>query len=854
MISSYKQLTGRYLKANKKRSLLTIIGILLSVALIATIGFFIVGMQQAQIEDIKNGYGSWHVSFSAPEEEIISKVVNNPKVLKSGMYQQGEQINIKKDLKLSPTIASGKALELLPMKIKEGRFPKEKNEVALEKWVLPYIGDNIKVGDNIKIQNREYTLTGILQDSVYTQSQKNGTMLLISDNIDRRKAALLAEVSPKTNLKNAVKELTSLTDKKITSINDKGQKIQIPSVVKNSLLIDMQGGGDRNSGLAQLYIPVGIIIGIVVVATIAVIYNAFQISVVERIKQFGLLRAIGTTPKQIRKIVLREATILTIIGIPLGILVGVAAICTIQYVFQVIGGDSVEWFKLSISPAVIIISIIVGVVSVYVSALIPAFLAGRISPLVAINSRTSIVKEKIKKKRFSIMGKIFKFEGALASKNIKRNRKRYRITVFSIVISVVLFITFKSFMDMTLNISDTLNESKNIHFLVQTNSSTFIDNNIIKNISTLNSIDKVYKVYKQYDFDQFIDKDKEIKAIKGIGSIYGRNTNINGQEKVLMNGSINVYDKAALQASKKYIQSGSIDIDKLNNENGVVVINKNQLLNDKTNKKYVGPIVGIKVGDEIELQYSGETSNTVTNNGQGITTRINPAQNKGKLNKVKVIAILKEDPFDFQGLQNGIKIITTEEMAKKLTGKNDIGVVALNIVTKNVKNEGASKAEIEKGIKSQPSLSLINYLDGNRKTKSTILMVKILVYGFIVVVSLIGSVNIINTLTTNIILRKKEFAALKAIGLTQKGLRKMIILEGLLYAIVGTIYGSIIACGLSYMIYSGMSGIREMIWPVPWDAMIIATIASLVISYLSVLSPLARINKENLIEAVREDY
>jgi putative ABC transport system permease protein len=560
------------------------------------------------------------------------------------------------------------------------------------------------------------------------------------------------------------------------------------------------------------------------------------------------------TPKQIRKIVLREATILSVIGIPLGIVLGIIAISIIGFVFKSIGGDSVVFMKLSISPTVILISLLIGLVSIYVSALIPAFFAGKISPLVAINSRTSITKEKIKKRRNFIIGRLFKFEGMLASKNIKRNRKRYRITVFSIVISVVLFITFKSFMDMTLNISKNINESKNVHFLVQQDSSTsgeknFVDNKVIDNISKLDSVDKLYKIYNVYNFLEILDRDKVTEG----GKIYGVNKNIDGKEKVLMGGSINIYDNAALQASKKYIQSGSINVDELNSENGVILINKSEFANDKTNKTYVGPVVNLKVGDEIELKHQGETI-TQKINGTSANVHENPNKSNGETKKVKVMAILKADPFDFNGTQSGPKLITTEEMAKKLMGINDIEAIGLNISIKNIKNEESAKSHIEGAIKSYPSLSLINYLDSNRTEKSAILMIKILVYGFIVVVSLIGSVNIINTLTTNIILRKKEFAALKSIGLTQKSLRKMIVLEGLLYGIVGTIYGSVIACGLSYMIYKGTSGIRETVWPVPWTAIIIAAVASLAIGYLSVLSPLARINKENLIEAVREDY
>jgi putative ABC transport system permease protein len=218
------------------------------------------------------------------------------------------------------------------------------------------------------------------------------------------------------------------------------------------------------------------------------------------------------------------------------------------------------------------------------------------------------------------------------------------------------------------------------------------------------------------------------------------------------------------------------------------------------------------------------------------------------------MAILENEPFNYRGNSQGLKIITTKEIGVKLINKKDIKPVNLNIALKDVKSEETAKIGIEAAIKSNPYLMVINNIDSNRKSKSAILMVQILLYGFVVVVSLIGSVNIVNTLTTNIILRNREFATLKSIGLTQKGLKKMIVLEGLLYGTVSAIYGSIIGCGISFFLYKAMGGFREFGWLVPWEAMTIAGIASLVLGYISVLSPLSRIKKENLIEAVREDY
>ncbi len=837
MLNNYKQLTGRYLKASKKRTILTIIGIILSVALISSIGLFFKGIQLAQIDDAKNSYGSYHIMYNNVDKDLLSKIQNNPKVARNGLIVNGQKIEVQKGIKLRELIATNKGLELLPFRIKEGKFPEKENDIALEKWTLKSIDKNAKVGSKITIAGKEYTLTGILDDNTKNQMDNEGVILYVNNSIDlsKEKEAMLAvEISSKTNLRTAVRELKELKDQK--------------NVHVNSFLVSMQGGAEKDSSIMGLYTTIAIIIGIVMISTIAVIYNSFHISVVDRIKQFGLLRAVGTTPKQIRKIVFREASILALIGIPLGLLFGVIAIYGIGFTFNIIGKNSVQFVKPSISPDILAISALVGLVAIYISAFLPAHFAGKISPLVAISSRNSINKEKIKRRKSFIFNKLMGFEGSLAYKNIKRNKKRYRITVFSIIISVLLFITFKSFMDMSLQISSDLNESQDIHFTVYKNRNGKegkfgIEDKFIKDLSNLKSIDKSYNVYHNIELASVIEKSAEISEVKEIEGIY-KDIKYEGKDRTFMNSSLAVYDNNSLEASKKYLAAGNIDIDKLNSENGVIVINKNRMYMEKKKKSYYGAASNLKVGDEIFLK-SGDNSETPEVFG------------KGKVEKVKVMAVLENDPFNFHGSQNGLKLITTEKVAKDLVDKERarlIEPVNVSMKLKDVKNEEAVQGEIEEIIKQDASLKLINSIDDNRKMKSTMLMVQILMYGFVTVISLIGSVNIINTLTTNIILRKREFAALKSIGLTQKGLRKMIVLEGLFYGIFGALYGSILGTGVSYLMFSGMSGARDFSWNIPWNAIIIAVICSLAIGYLSVLSPLARIKKDNLIEAIKDEH
>nr|WP_207750622.1 ABC transporter permease [Anaeromonas gelatinilytica] len=814
--------------------MLTIIGIILSVSLISSIGLFLKGMQEVQIEKAKNTYGSHHLQYTNPDKGLIEKISNNPKVARNGTFNVEEEFTINDSIDVREISATNQALELLPYQVKEGRFPEDEGEVALEGWLLRYIDSNADIGGKIEINNEEYRLVGILENNIMEQINNRGNILKKGNYSGEKETVLLVEISSKTNLKSAVKELSKLGEE--------------DDFEKNEALLGVQGASERdNEAFLGLYIAVGVIILIVVISTIAVIYNSFQISVMERIKEFGLLRAVGTTPKQIRKIILREATLLSLIGIPIGLFFGIVAIYSISFAFKLIGGENLEVFKPVISPTILGCSAAIGLVSIYLSALMPSIFASKISPLVAISSRKSIKKEKIKRRKslpVKITGKLLGFEGELAHKNIKRNRKRYRITVFSIIISVILFITFKSFVDMSLTVTDGLKESQNVHFSITrgvqgTSEGITIDEDVIKEIEDISSVKKVYKVYDGYEFNMEIDKNKEIKELQGFEQDIYRESSSNGKTEI--SGSINIYDKNVLDASKKYVKSGNIDTEELDEENGVILIRKNRIFNYDTNNTYYGPVADIKVGDKIN-----------------VSERLYWDQDEEKADKLgeelKVVAIVEDEVFSYNGNPEGLRFITSKNVAKRFTKEESLSPINLNIVLKDIESEKMAIAKIENIIKENPDLEIINHIDNNRKNKSSILMIQILLYGFVVVVSLIGSVNIINTLTTNILLRKREFATLRSIGLTHKGLRKMIVLEGMLYGIKGIIYGSIIGSILSFILAGGINEAREFSWGIPWSTIGIAAIATLIIGYLSVLYPLARIKKDNLIETIKGDY
>ncbi|TVX93349.1 ABC transporter permease [Paenibacillus agilis] len=660
MISSYKQLSSKYLKGNIKRTVLTFVGIVLSVALISTIGLFMKGSQLSQIENIKKLDGvSFHVGISNYDEAILNKIRYNPQIASSGLMSQGEVVPAG-DISVQMNFADYPAMAFLTYSLVDGKLPANGDEAVVDSWALPYIKDNLQIGDSFELGGNEYKLVGILNNREFTQKSKVARLLTYKRDFVAGEGRILVEIDEKADFNKVIDEINSLTESTHIEINQQ--------------LINVLKPGTNESVLAMVII----VVSIVVIATAVVIYNAFQISVVERMKQFGLLRSIGATRKQIRQIVMREAAVLAVLAIPIGIVCSILALAVLQFIFDLIikNGAGVSFFH--IDWQIILISSILTLAAVFASSYYPAFSAGRISPLLAISSRLSIKKETIKKQKNVVLKKPLSFPLSLALKNVKRNKNRYTITILSIIISSVLFITFTSIMDFAFS------------------------SKYVEDLSTKSDI----TIHLQVD-------------------------------------------------NHDSIASGSQQVLKL--------------------------LKSFENVSEVELQDA-----------------------------------------------------------------------RFNIHLQDVDQSNATAQNIQQTIGTKFDITIIDNVHENKSKQESELVIKVLVYSFIAVVSLIGSLNIINTITISIIIRRKELAALKSIGMSQRDLKKMIIYEALIYGISGSLQGIFFGCILSYIMYLAVSGISAIEWSIPYEACLITFAAALLISYASVLIPLRKIQKDNLIDVIRE--
>lgn len=856
MINSYKAISGRYLKSNKKRTALTIIGIILSVALITSICTFILTVQNSMLEQQIKEVGAFHAVVEKATRADIEKLEINPKIDKLGLGKSEEPVQFIKDKLIGINHLNESGFELMNVQLEEGELPKKGNEIAVERWILRYFESGIKVGDEIEIKDekgnaKSYVLSGIVKDDWRSQNigTAKGYMAVDHEILQGSEVTALVQIKEKADKWQVINEIKE-------SVSEGAE------VSHNEDLMRLTGESSDSGLNAAITTVVIMVIGIVVLATVVVIYNAFQISIAERIKQIGLLRAIGTTKKQIINLVLREATLMILIGVPLGMFFGIIAVYCIAFVFTKLTptGDFSN-LKVVLSPITLILSGIIGALSIYASAYLPARSAGKTSPLVAISSQALIKKEK-RRRGGLFLGRFLKIDWGMALKNVKRNKKRFYVTVFSMAISVTLFVTFTSFAKFSSNFTDEITESNDMDFSVSLN---YNDDNVDgiseKLIDEVKAIPNVENIYKRYSrlstcealVDRSIIPEEVLKWSEESGKEFGMNENrlptvsLDGKEKLSIPVVIDAYDEGKLEKSHKYVKEGSIDNLK---EDEIIVVRNTRFFGERT---LISPMANLKVGDEVPLStdyyyYDGESSEVQ------IKEDLNYASDE--VEKLKVAAIVEVAPFKDADYYETLNIIVSEKTAEKIIKdnlylQNQYYVESLDIrLTDDVYVDDVDSAlrELEN---TNPGITYFNKIEFNKQDKAFKIQMLILLMGFTIVISLISAVNIVNTVTTNILLRRKELAALEAIGMTNKQVRRMITFEGVLFGIYGGIIGSVLGTAFSYMLYEPMSSIRRFAFAFPWQSIIIAVTAVVIVGYISALIPLRRLKKDSIIEVIR---
>lgn len=843
------------LKLNKKRSIVIIIGIILSTALICGVAGLVTSFQKTMVDTAKEGQGNYHTIFyNVPKDEL--KYIEENREVKD--YFLSEELGYSylpnpKNVEETPIVnvisMNDKFIENMSVKLKEGRLPENDTELAISTRINEKFNTNYKVGDTITLnineteQNMEngipktYKIVGIIERPILAIESYDVdwfTAITKMQNVNKKANIAVLYNKPKDYIKN-IENINNMTK---TENNEDGASFSGLSnkyksykynLMVNKELLAYEGASLDDETLKTIYGLGAFIIGIVLVSSVFVIRNGFEISITERLKQYGMLSSIGATKKQIKKSVYFEGFILGLIGIPIGILSGVFAIYILVNVVNYILKDYISKGTLltySMSWIAIAISVFVSIITIWLSCKKSAKKASKVSPIEAIRNSEDVKLKAKKVKCPKIITKIFKTGGEIAYKNLKRSKKKYRTTVISIIVSIVIFISISSFIQYGFKMSEAYYTEINYNYMVFMQENENEDNKeelkkykILEDISKLPDVGE-YSINKSNVLTMNMDEKHKAELTEYGKEIKERFYN---EENGVRIDEINVISLSK-EAYERYVSKLGGDYEKY--KNGAILIDKNINTNND-GKKIQGNIYTWKKGDII-------------------TGKINDTQYN-----IEILAKTEEIPAGVNILYNpDAFIIVSEDFINKV-GYKSIALYS-NSNDAYKLDEEIKQYKQENNI-TDNTIQTFNMEESARAENAIVLVISIFLYGFIGVITLIGITNIFNTITTNMNLRKKEFAMLKSIGMTKKEFNRMIRLESIFYGLKSLIIGIPIGIILSYGMYTVFRNNMEMEYILPYKSIVISIVFVAVIIGIIMKYSMSKINKQNVIETIRND-
>lgn len=849
------KLSLKNLLLNKKRSVGTLIGIALSVALICAVAGMFIGLQDALVQTTIQSQGNYHIELFNQTDDDIKVLENNRdieeiEVLTDAGYSEFDMPTEERPYIHLYSYDDEKSFANLTVDLLDGDYPKNSNEILISEELYLLDKDKYNIGKEITLNYGErktldgYTMTKenpYNEDEVITNStEETFTIVGIMDRDygldphgDPGIGCLTVDLENSINnnqsvyirIKNpASYEKTFSEILGTTFTNDSPTATEEYSI--NASLLRWQALKFDSSTTTMIYSIMSVLLVIIVGTSIFCIKNSFDISVMEKKKNYGMLASAGATKKQTKKNVITEGLMLGIIGIPVGIIVGYIAVFILTIIVNGVIGDfitrNVE-MRCIISWLPILVSIILGVVTIYFSSIRAAKKASKVSPIDLIRSNDDVKINKNKLKTPSIIKKVFGIGGVIAYKNLKRSKKKYRTTVISLAVSVFVFISMNTFMYYTFSVTNTYYNNIDYNIMV---TSSFEDSPKLEDVLKVKGTDDYTMLYQSSlttdgyleidDLSKLTDFGKNIleEGLREQGCYDERKDifDMNCDKKRKMN-IIGMDEKSF----KEYVDKLGLDYNSVKNKG--VLVNNYSYINAEGVRMEKG-IYNYKKNDTIKGTYNGSPLEIDVSE----VTNVRPS-----------------------GLENfwdsGGYLIVSEEEYHDLDFRP-------YILTIQADNPTQVTLDIDEEL---PELSAVNIEENAQAEKSLYLLMAIFLYGFIAVITLIGVTNIFNTITSNLELRQKEFAMLKSVGMTKKEFNRMINLETIFYSIKALIYGVALGSIGSYLVYLATASKLDYGYHFPLTATIISIVAVFVLVYIIMRYSMSKINKQNIIETIRKD-
>ena len=736
--------------------------------------------------------GSFEGIYKRVNKDKLDIIKNNASIDQYGIYKAIGTSQYE-DSNLGLIYADNTIKNMANIKFEDGTMPEKENEIAIESGYLNLLNNGAKIGDKIKlsyeslstgeIKEKEFILSGILQTSDISKAQKSYSAIIsksyfVSEEVDENTKynVYINIVKPKKLTADEVKE-------SILSIA-KNMGIEEYDVRINTDYINASNPDPQ-------VIAGGIVVALIIIlSSMLVIYSIFYVSVINKVHEYGKLRAVGATKRQIRKIILREGFILSCISIPLGIAIG-------YLIGQVVILKALKMDRYGVGGMNIFIAIgvaVITVISVLLSLLKPMKMACNISPVEAMRYDGNDSKQKKRKGYEEINLKKITFA------NLSRNKKRTVITLLSLSLSGILFIVASTIM----NCMNPENMAKD-HSLGDI--TVYLDNydwnedgsNNLYDIQANNPLGK--------EMCERLENIPGVKKINMEKSAWA-SIDIGAGEKNLED--IQGFDKEFYDELSEHLVEGEINKEALESGEGLVY----------THPSYAKEI-GIKVGStQVITIYDGKDSYK---------------------KEFTVLALV-----DIGGASIRIPESVMDSLIKTDTTIR-VGLEVKKDMLKSVEEE------IKNITDNDEYLSYGTLEDSIETYKKSMAITSVLIYSLVIIIGVIGLMNLINTMITSIITRKRELGILQAIGLSDKQLVKMLQIEGLFYT-VGTLLitltlGNIL--GYIAVIIFRNTGASYAIYDYPLTQTIIMIVAITLVQILITYMVTNNFKKDSLVDRIR---
>lgn len=838
---SFWGIIPRYIIKNKKRIVFMGIGIVLSIALIVSLSIIQESVSKTSYERmVDDAGGIYDISFFTRDYEKFEELKTDSAVEKMSIAANLGQYKIPNSkVNIDIKAYDENITEFLNFNLIEGRYPRKENEIALEQWVLDAFPQKYEIGDTIKLPHTvEYrTLEGErLQEEIESNFVLVGTFKYTNNQFPNKNTAkaYITKEFLKDNLKNQnleyegyifINPISSVTDTamQLAATNNYSKIFFNENYVKTSTL---QYGKVFQLIFKVLFFIIGVVASII-------IFNVFNISITERIKEFGMLRAIGASPLRIKGIVLGEGIILGMIFIPIGIFLGSLAVRTVM-MFSSATGDLNGLFHIpmaGITPA-----LVVGFLSIIIGVYFPAVKASRISPMEAISSNNNLnlkgreIKSSLEGN--GILRKRFKFPANMAYMNINRNKKKFITTVVSLSITIIML----SCVNYLIGSADPITNFKKSFpgDFVLLSSGTSKDYGLTeKDIDKLSKIKGVEKVSTERRISSPVYVPAESVTSKGL-KFQEANSNRDPYLKELFNKKQYFFETRTLGYSSEELEKlkaglieGNIDVNEMK-EKKLAIVAQDLNYRDYTN---------IKVGDRIKISYPiyDEKGNSIRDSKEVF----------------EIGAVVKEEMLASVDASTSIMFIVSEDAMKNYL--NIDNYQQANIILNKDANYEQAEKEIRDTMKLSRDLTIKSFKEELKATKESNMKLSMTLYSLVFIVAIVSVINLINIMYMNVMIRNKEIGMMRALGFGSDEVKTMIKHEGMFYGVAASIVGITLGMLSTYVIYIKGRGVikADMAWSFPTLEVSAVFVITTFITVIAAILPSRKLFSSSVVDSIR---